>query len=749
MAARVGLGLRWIGLAGIATFALMRLAIFFVPQVLFDVDPALHPEPLGLGPAGSMVLDVLLLLACACGLAGEVMAGRRMDWLLLAAAGLPLPLVIYHGVGDAGNLWRGSTWAAAALASAVTAHLVRDPALRRVMIALLVAAVVPLLARGLLQVPFTIPGVPLVGWEHADTVATFEAGGDKIFRDRGWEPGSASARIFERRLRHANVRGWFLTTNIFGSLLAFVVVFGAGLAVASIRAKLTSGWPALVILGGLVCALGLVICGSKGAILAAIGGLALLGVGLLWRPARMLFERRGGPIAIACVLAAIVGVWVRGVVLPEGFAGERSLLFRWHYLVASGRIMADRPLVGVGPDGFQAQYMKVRVPRNPEEVASAHSIFADWLCTLGVAGVGWITLVVVLLWRAGRAVRAPPAGDENTSEPTPRITAALAAGAAGGLGLAAALMIEIETLNGLGLLARVVGLGGFVIATVVLAYVVGAVERRLVAAALTAAVVALLVHGQIEMTFYQPGAVVWALCAVGAAGGARAAEDRGEHGAAPWPGAVAAALIVGFALVVGWVGVLPGQAQARLVREAASSVHPLAPDREGQLAQRARAVELLTEAYETWPANGLPLDAAARQAMQAAVVAPGVTRTQWLERVAELADRAVAERGSNRSRALSITARRELALRSGDERTWARLIADAAALTEADPHGIRPWRRLGDLLWERGRAAEAVAAYERALQADANFELDQLKRLPERDRDQIRRRIDETRETTQ
>ena len=144
-----------------------------------------------------------------------------MDWLLLAAAGLPLPLVIYHGVGDAGNLWRGSTWAAAALASAVTAHLVRDPALRRVMIALLVAAVVPLLARGLLQVPFTIPGVPLVGWEHADNVATFEARGDEFFRDRGWEPGSASARIFERRLRHANVRGWFLTTNIFGSLLAF------------------------------------------------------------------------------------------------------------------------------------------------------------------------------------------------------------------------------------------------------------------------------------------------------------------------------------------------------------------------------------------------------------------------------------------------------------------------------------------------------------------------------------------------
>ena len=75
------------GLVAIATFAVVRLAVFFAPQVLFDVDPAVAPEPLGgLGPAGSMLLDVLLLLACACGLLGEALSGRRMDWLLLAVA---------------------------------------------------------------------------------------------------------------------------------------------------------------------------------------------------------------------------------------------------------------------------------------------------------------------------------------------------------------------------------------------------------------------------------------------------------------------------------------------------------------------------------------------------------------------------------------------------------------------------------------------------------------------------------------
>ena len=170
---RLSLALRSIGLIGIATIAIMRCVIFFAPQVLFDVDPAHNPAPIGgLGPAGSLLLDALLLGACACGLLGQAIAGRRFDALLLVLAAAPAPIVLWHGAGDAGDLWRGSTWLSAALACAVVAHLVADRAQRLLLIALLAAVLAPLMARGVMQ-------VPLVGTEYADTIAAYEDNRDQ------------------------------------------------------------------------------------------------------------------------------------------------------------------------------------------------------------------------------------------------------------------------------------------------------------------------------------------------------------------------------------------------------------------------------------------------------------------------------------------------------------------------------------------------------------------------------------------
>ena len=127
--------------------------------------------------------------------------------------------------------------------------------------------------------------------------------------------------------------------------------------------------------------------------LATLAGAGLLVTVLVKGPWTALLHGRGAAIAIACVVAALLGVVVRGTVLPEGFIGERSLLFRWHYMISSSAILGEQPFVGVGPDGYQPAYVRHRVPRNPEEVASAHSMFWDWLCALGLLGAAWIALV--------------------------------------------------------------------------------------------------------------------------------------------------------------------------------------------------------------------------------------------------------------------------------------------------------------------------------------------------------------------
>ena len=725
---RLSLALRSIGLIGIATIAIMRCVVFFAPQVLFDVDPAHNPTPIGgLGPAGSLLLDALLLGACACGLLGQAIAGRRFDALLLVLAAAPAPIVLWHGAGDAGDLWRGSTWLSAALACAVVAHLVADRGQRLLLIALLAAVLVPLMARGVMQVPF-------VGAEYADTVAEYEAKHDQFLADRGWEPESAAARIYERRVRQATLRGWFATTNILASLLAFAMIFFGGLTIASVRAKLTSGYTGLLVLAALGAAAGLVLSGSKGAILAALGGLVVLLAPLFLARAKTILKRFGGAVAVACVAAALLAVCARALLLPEGFAGEKSLLFRWHYLVGSAGIFAEQPWVGVGPDGFQAAYVAVRVPRSPEEVASAHSVFADWLSTLGVAGGAWVILTLLLLWRVGCTWRRET--DQEEALPVRRLvrTTFLGAAVVAALGLVPAVLIEIHTIDEAGLVMRTIGLAGFIVVAVITMYVLARSDPRLAAWSLAAAVIALLVHAQIEMTLFAPGAVVWAMCVLGVAGGA-------ARRAGPWVGYVAASAVVLAATYLGAAGVAPARGQQRLINDAAVALYPLSEDRLEQLGQRTKAIDLLEAAYERWPANVLPLQVAVRQAVLGAAAASGPDRVAFLQQAGEFADRAVADHGTTGSYVLRANLRYQIARLTDDKASWDLALADARELTLRDPHGIGSWRRLGDVLWDKGDRADAVTAYERALEADRSFELDELKQLGPTDRQRLRARI--------
>ena len=87
--------------------------------------------------------------------------------------------------------------------------------------------------------------------------------------------------------------------------------------------------------------------------------------------------------------------------------------------------------------------------------------------------------------------------------------------------------------------------------------------------------------------------------------------------------------------------------------------------------------------------------------------------------------------------------RYQIARLADDEASWELALADARELTLRDPHGIGSWRRLGDVLWEKGDQTDAVTAYERALEADASFELDEMKRLSPADRRRLRARIGE------
>ena len=95
----------------------------------------------------------------------------------------------------------------------------------------------------------------------------------------------------------------------------------------------------------------------------------------------------------------LLGVAARGLIGES--LGERSILFRWFYMRGATGIIADEPVLGVGPAGFQPAYAMHKPAISPEDVTSPHSIFFDYIATLGVFGVALGVLAILAIWRIG------------------------------------------------------------------------------------------------------------------------------------------------------------------------------------------------------------------------------------------------------------------------------------------------------------------------------------------------------------
>src|SRR5690606_6937126 len=167
------------------------------------------------------------------------------------------------------------------------------------------------------------------------------------------------ARAFERRLRQREASGWFGLTNVYATVVAGALVALIGLAAAgwkearSHRPALADGWPGALTVGALAAAAALWMSQSRGGMLAAAIGLAMLGFGA-WARSRQKLARLGGPAAVSVVPLLMGLIALQGALGTR--AGDLSLLFRWFYFKTAGAIFGHEPLVGVGPAGFQAAY---------------------------------------------------------------------------------------------------------------------------------------------------------------------------------------------------------------------------------------------------------------------------------------------------------------------------------------------------------------------------------------------------------
>ncbi len=749
--------LRIAGLAGILGVAVLRAMVLIEPRVWFDVDPAVDAMALlAVGQAFSHALDLVLLLASALALFGEVRAGRGIRTGLVLLALLPTPVIVWHGLdGESGNMFRAGTWLSAMLAFVALGHLVRERRMRVVAVSVLSGLMIALAGRGFVQV-FV---------EHPATVAMYRETRDAFLANRGWTADSSAALTYERRLLQPEATGWFGLSNPFSTLMGAGAIALGALAIFARRA-LQSGSTLLLAIGCAACATLLAINFGKG----AIGATAIAGIVLAYALRRHQPPRAS--LALLLCAAVLVAVCVRGVVGTR--IGELSLLLRSFYLEAGWNMLSHsgNAMLGVGADGVQELFSSAKPPICPEDVQSLHSMFADWIVALGVSAVAWVALICAGFWRplASGGLRGglredlreglrDEHSDADTNMDPRRMAFSIALGA-GVLSMLIQMTVESPTVDVSWFILRAIGVVAFTAFAAVAAEACEAIGVRTLAAIAFAMAVLVLIHAQIELVAWSPGSCVIALCLVAtgsAFGYGRETPSARVYSSFARALGLLAALQLAFSCVQSF-------AREDRVAQAAALLTPLArandaANNESNNAANSAALHMQAAdilAQDDWISARWVGEAAVRQYAAAALITSASTTSSEgnaaLNRAWSLADersrrgllspllvadiamlRMRLERKGERSE-LEIRACLDVVERAARTHPWnARRAIDLGMA-----HEMAHEKMTHELVGDRSRA---IAAYEHALEINAKLSLDPLAQLSTREVDFVRSAI--------
>lgn len=746
------------------------------PFPIWSTDPLHFSAPsVGLGPSAGLALDLVAIATSLILLfldRARLMAGPTLLVSLGAIAAL------FHSRFAPGSslddLRLGAHWTAAMSGALALAHACRDRTLWARTWALFLALACMLAVKGLLQV-FV---------EHPATVAAFESNRDGFLASQGWTPDSFMARSYERRLRQPEATGWFGLSNVLGSFAALATIALVPLTIrawASARAAnrpFPDGFAGLITLASASAAITLFFTHSKGATAAALAGLSLVALVASSRAKIPVASRvrpyllaGGGAIALAFLVAPILAVLSRGV-LGETL-GERSLLFRAFYLVGGTRIVLEHPLLGVGPAGFKQAYLLAKPPLSPEDVDSPHSLFMDYLATLGILGAAWIATIVLWVRHAGRALLATIAPDPTHRDDPASIGIArpdilaivgVAAIAVGVSAWSESHVVSIEFA-----LARLVGLAAW--AGCALA-ILSLFRREVPLAPVVCGALALAAHLMFDVTGTWVGSAPLALSAVACAASPITTNFRERRSIPALPAIALLAMVSlgGFGSLAPEVfrwehalrragdQALPAGAMAARVRALASGVSPERPERVlddlstligyrvpfsardvdealADLVRRrlAAAADLLDQANARHLGT---LEALSRTRLSLAISLDSPGNTLEALRDAELA---ATRFPTSRSYAWLATVANELHRATGDPALQDRALAAWLRAALLDPHGVAVPVRLARLHALRAEPDAASTWAAEALRRNDNLRLDPLRQLRESEREEMTR----------
>ena len=468
--------------------SIIRCVVGFSPDIYWDVLPGMDDMPVTMfGPLGTVLLDWLSVLVLFLALVDRELRKGHIHWLMVSLWLVGSLFAGWHGLFDEESLRIGASWIGGIALGVAAVHLGSEPAWRRLIIAAIVAMIIPLGVHAIWQVTV----------EHSMTVQDFHENIEERLAARGIEEGSIQHRKFAERLSHNEATGRFGLSNVFGSVMMTLTLIATAIAISVRKNPHCDKRLRLAVFA--VTGLGLLavfVTFSKG----AIATLILTGIAIA---AGLLIDKKWGRktgvwrgIAFTFVAIGILVVLARASMGPPSSpAGERSLLFRWYYWQAAGTIWLSNPTTGIGPGEFKAEYSKVKNPLSPEDVADPHNVFVSFVSTLGIGGIAWSALLIMWLGRATLiASRIPNRLDSAAPEPFRWWV----------IGLAAVPAFFTQYLVQLPMLLIEVAVQWLVTSAgfIALAGLLSApklINRHWMSLGLTAAAMGVLLHSQIEM----------------------------------------------------------------------------------------------------------------------------------------------------------------------------------------------------------------------------------------------------------
>jgi len=150
---------------------------------------------------------------------------------------------------------------------------------------------------------------------------------------------------------------------------------------------------------------------SRTALLGLLAGLFVWG-GISWRARR--WSRGIGRatliVAIGLVGLPLIASFTGGLDRQVVTEAPKSLQYRWEYWTATGAVICEAPLLGVGPGNFRQAYLKHKLPGSSEEVLDPHNLLLDVWANGGLLAVSGLLLLIAIMGREiWRLMRLAPA----------------------------------------------------------------------------------------------------------------------------------------------------------------------------------------------------------------------------------------------------------------------------------------------------------------------------------------------------